>query len=75
MSVAGMPWNSPFCVPYQVAKTALIKNKARQIIRELAPNNPVYYEKLRERLEKIVKDEEERRKVAISLIFNPTLSR
>jgi hypothetical protein len=40
----------------------LIKNKARQIIRELAPNNPVYYEKLRERLEKIIKDEEERRK-------------
>ena len=44
------------------ARTALIKNKARQIIRELAPNNPVYYEKLRERLEKIIKDEEERRK-------------
>ena len=33
------------------AKIALIKNKARQIIRELAPNNPVYYEKLRERLD------------------------
>ena len=44
------------------ARTALIKNKARQIIRELAPNNPVYYEKLRERLEKIIKAEEERRK-------------
>ncbi len=44
------------------ARTALIKNKARQIIRELAPNNPVYYEKLRQRLEKIIKDEEERRK-------------
>ena len=44
------------------ARTALIKNKARQIIREHAPNNPVYYEKLRERLEKIIKDEEERRK-------------
>jgi type I restriction enzyme R subunit len=44
------------------ARAALIKNKARQIIRELAPNNPVYYEKLRERLEKIIKDEEERRK-------------
>ena len=44
------------------ARTALIKNKARQIIRELAPNNPVYYEKLRERLEKIIKNEEERRK-------------
>jgi type I restriction enzyme, R subunit len=44
------------------ARKALIKNKARQIIREFAPNNPVYYEKLRERLEKIIKDEEERRK-------------
>lgn len=30
------------------ARTALIKNKARQIIRELAPTNPVYYEKLRD---------------------------
>jgi type I restriction enzyme, R subunit len=44
------------------ARTALIKNKARQIIREFAPNNPIYYEKLQERLEKIIKDEEERRK-------------
>jgi type I restriction enzyme, R subunit len=44
------------------ARTALIKNKARQIIRELAPTNPVYYEKLRERLEKIIDEEEKRRK-------------
>ena len=44
------------------ARTALIKNKARQIIRECAPNNPAYYEKLRERLEKIIQEEEERRK-------------
>ena len=44
------------------ARTALIKNKARQIIREFAPNNPAYYEKLRERLENIIKEEEERRK-------------
>jgi type I restriction enzyme R subunit len=44
------------------ARTALIKNKARQIIRELAPTNPVYYEKLRERLEKIIEQEERRRK-------------
>ena len=35
------------------ARTALIKNKARQIISELSPTNPAYYEKLRERLEKI----------------------
>jgi type I restriction enzyme R subunit len=44
------------------ARTALIKNKARQIIQELAPTNPAYYEKLRERLEKIIEEEEERRK-------------
>jgi type I restriction enzyme, R subunit len=44
------------------ARTALIKNKARQIIKELAPTNPVYYEKLRERLEKIIEQEEKRRK-------------
>ena len=30
------------------ARTALIKNKARQIIKEFAPTNPAYYEKLRE---------------------------
>jgi hypothetical protein len=39
----------------------LVKNKARQIIKELAPTNPVYYEKLRERLEKIIEEEESRR--------------
>jgi len=43
------------------ARTALVKNKARQIIKEFAPTNPVYYEKLRERLEKIIEDEESRR--------------
>jgi hypothetical protein len=36
------------------ARTALVKNKAKQVIRELAPNNPVYYEKLRGRLKKIL---------------------
>jgi hypothetical protein len=36
------------------ARTALVKNKAKQAIRELAPNNPVYYEKLRGRLKKIL---------------------
>jgi type I restriction enzyme, R subunit len=44
------------------ARTALIKNKARQIIKELAATNPAYYEKLRERLEKIIEQEEKRRK-------------
>jgi type I restriction enzyme R subunit len=45
----------------QRARTALIKNKARQIIDELAPTNPAYYEKLREILERIIKEEEGRR--------------
>ena len=44
------------------ARTALVKNKAKQVIRELAPNNPVYYEKLRERLEKLIQEETERRR-------------
>lgn len=48
------------------AKTALIKNKARQVIEEFAPDNPVYYEKLRERLEKIITEEEARRKQSAS---------
>src|SRR5919106_581793 len=43
------------------ARTALIKNKARQIIDEFAPTNPAYYEKLREILERIIKEEESRR--------------
>ena len=43
-------------------RTPLIKNKASQIIRECAPSDPAYYEKLRERLEKIIQEEEERRK-------------
>jgi type I restriction enzyme, R subunit len=43
------------------ARTALVKNKARQIIKERTPTNPVYYEKLRERLEKIIEEEESRR--------------
>ena len=40
------------------AKTALIRNKARQVIEEFKSDNPAYYEKLRERLEKIIKEEE-----------------
>jgi type I restriction enzyme R subunit len=44
------------------ARTALVKNKARQVIRDLSLNDPVYYEKLRERLEKIIGEEKERRK-------------
>ena len=44
------------------AQTALIKNKARQVIEELKGNNPAYYERLYARLQKIIDDEERRRK-------------
>ncbi len=44
------------------AKAALIKNKAIQVIEEFKSNNPIYYEKLRERLEKLIHEEEERRR-------------
>ncbi|MEP6576629.1 MAG: transposase, partial [Nitrososphaerota archaeon] len=36
------------------ARTALIKNKARQVMSELSSLNPVFFEKLRERLGKII---------------------
>jgi type I restriction enzyme R subunit len=44
------------------AKAALVKNKAIQVIEEFKANNPIYYEKLRERLEKIIQEEEQRRR-------------
>lgn len=50
------------------AKAILIKNKAIQIIEEFKPNNPVYYEKLYERLKKIIQEEEIRRKDDASYI-------
>jgi len=43
------------------ARTALVRSKAMQVIRELSPKNPAYFEKLRERLQKIILDEKERR--------------
>lgn len=43
------------------AQAALIKNKAIQVIKELVPNNQIYYEKLYEKLQKIIRDEAERR--------------
>ena len=47
------------------ARTALVKNKARQIIEEKAHLNPVYYEKMKERLEAIIREEKlERREDA-----------
>jgi hypothetical protein len=44
------------------ARTALVKNKVRQIIEEKAHLNPVYYEKMKERLEAIIREEREERK-------------
>jgi len=43
------------------AKTALIKNKARLIIAEKAHLNPVYYERMKERLDKMIREEKEGR--------------
>lgn len=43
------------------AKAALVKTKVGQVIRELSPDNPAFYEKLRERLEKLIQEEKERR--------------
>jgi len=45
----------------KTAKTALVRSKAMQVIRELAPENPAFYEKLREKLEKLILDEKARR--------------
>jgi len=53
------------------ARTALIKNKAIQVIDEFAPTNPAYYEKLRERLQRIIDDELERRKKNADYFTNP----
>ncbi|HJT85972.1 MAG TPA: hypothetical protein VJ697_15940 [Nitrososphaeraceae archaeon] len=44
------------------AKTALVKNKARQIITEKTHLNPAYYEKMKERLEGLIREEREERK-------------
>jgi type I restriction enzyme R subunit len=44
------------------ARTALVKNKIRQIIQEKEAENPVFYEKIRERLEKLIEEEERKRR-------------
>jgi type I restriction enzyme R subunit len=43
------------------AQTALIKNKAAQIISIKAHQNPVYYEKMKERLDNLIREEKEKR--------------
>jgi type I restriction enzyme, R subunit len=44
------------------AGTALVKNKVRQIIEEKAHLNPVYYDKMKERLEAIIREERQERR-------------
>ena len=43
------------------AQTALIKNKVKQIISTKAHQNPVYYEKMKERLDNLIREEKEKR--------------
>jgi hypothetical protein len=45
---------APFPSMFVIFRYEISNNKARQIIKELAPTNPAYYEKLRERLEQII---------------------
>ena len=44
------------------ARTALIKNKAEQVIQENYAHNPAYYEKLWQMLQRLISEEKERRK-------------
>lgn len=44
------------------ARTALIKNRASQIIAAKFHQNPAYYEKMKERLDTLIREEKERRK-------------
>jgi type I restriction enzyme, R subunit len=53
------------------AQTALIKNKAIQVIEELKGNNPAYYERLWERLQKIIEEEEKRRRENAQYFTHP----
>ena len=53
------------------AQAALIKNRARQVIEELMPNNPAYYEKLYERLQRLIQNEKDRRQKNADYFTNP----
>ena len=55
------------------ARNALIKNRAIMVIDEFKPNNTTYYERLRERLEKIIQNEYERRKKNANYLTNPVV--
>ena len=53
------------------AQAALIKNKTIQLIEKEMPNNPAYYEKIYELLQKIILEEEERRKKNADYFTDP----
>ena len=53
------------------AQAALIRNKAIQVIEELMPNNPAYYERLYERLQRIIRNEEARRQINADYFTDP----
>ena len=53
------------------AKAALIKSRAISVIDELSPNNPAFYESLRERLQRIIDEETQRRKKNADYFTNP----
>ena len=54
------------------ARTALIKNKAQQVIQENYSHNPVYYEKLWVMLMRIIDEEKQRRKINATF-FDPEI--
>lgn len=53
------------------AKAALIKARATAIINEFMPNNPAFYEKLHERLQRLIDEEEKRRKENAEYFMDP----
>ena len=55
------------------AKAALMKTRAISIIDELEPHNPAFYETLRERLQRIIDEEKERRQKNADYFADPLL--
>ena len=53
------------------AQAALIRSRAIRVIEELMPNNPAYYEKLHERLQRLIRDEEGRRRINADYFTDP----
>ena len=55
------------------AKSAVIKERARLVIKELSLRNPAFYEGLLERLQRLIDEEEERRKTNAGYFIHPDL--